>query len=145
MKEERQRVEKAAHEGQTPLNERPIEVKDIKFVCDNMLQVNPNFRLRPFHQIQDYFFLQALCKKLRIQGLDAISIESFESIERVGELARTEDRVILTKRVYNVLQLKKWVLDPRHCYKLYTDKTDDQVSDLRSSLFPEPDFLSFQG
>lgn len=49
-------------------------------------------------------------------------------MERVGELARTEDRIILTKRVYNVLQLKKWVLDPRHCYKLYTDKADDQVS-----------------
>ena len=40
---------------------------------------------------------QALCKKLRLHGVDSVGIESVDHYEMAGTIAKDQDRAILTK------------------------------------------------
>ncbi len=90
----------------TPLNEDPIEPSQLQVVCDSMLQ--------------------GLCKKLRLHGVDAIAIESFEPYENCAKISQRDGRSVLTKGPTRAVRLQELV-KKGHCLNLFTDKPADQV------------------
>jgi len=81
------KIEGRSLKPERPLNKEPIEPPDLKVVCENMLH--------------------GLCKKLRLQGVDAEVLEPYEYFEVAKERAEKEGRMILTKSLNHVAQLKK--------------------------------------
>ena len=89
-----------------PLNKDPIEPGQLKVVCDSMLQ--------------------GLCKKLRMRGVDAVAIETFEPFENCAKIASREDRAVLTRGHDHFVRLRTLVRKG-HCFALISDKPEEQV------------------
>lgn len=73
--------------------------------------------------------LTGLCKKLRVQGVDAIAIENFESLDRLGQVGKEQNRKVISKGAKRVIRLRQmvpkgWVMD------LKTDKPEDQIEEI---------------
>jgi len=101
-----------------PLNDEPIEPPDLKVVCENMLQ--------------------GLCKKLRLQGVDAVALEAYEHYEVAKELAEKEDRMILTKSLSHATALRK-IVKKDHVLYITEEKIEDQIKEVFWYFNVQPD------
>lgn len=91
-----------------PLTEESISPPDLKVVCDTMLQ--------------------GLCKKLRLRGVDAIALESYEYFENCARVAIAEKRMIITRGSH---AQKLQTMVPRgHCYSIQHDQLDQQIEEV---------------
>ena len=70
--------------------------------------------------------LQGLAKRLTYEGIDAVAIESFESLDVCGQRGQREGRVILTKGLQRYGRLAKYV-KVGDCLALINDLPDAQV------------------
>ena len=70
--------------------------------------------------------LQGLCKKLRLQGVDAIALESYEHHDVAKEIAEKQDRMILTKSIKSALRLKQ-IFRKEHVLCITEETMNDQV------------------
>lgn len=87
----------------------PIRPSHLRVVCDGSLQ--------------------GLSKRLRLYGVDSVTIESFEPLEHCGEIARRDDRMILTRAIKSCDLFKRFV-SPGRCLRLQNDLAlDDMVRD----------------
>ena len=78
------------------INKNPVKVKDIKFVCDNMLEVLTISSRTKLIINNIVLIMQALGRKLRLQGIDTSILQSYENSDRCIEIAEKEKRIILT-------------------------------------------------
>lgn len=101
-----------------PLSYQPIEPPNLKVVCDNMLQ--------------------GLCKKLRIRGVDAIHLESYEHFEIAKDIAEKEGRMILTKSSNHASRFKQ-IFRPNHVLLISAEKTEEQVKEVFWYFTVNPD------
>ena len=85
----------------------PVKATDLKLALDSMLC--------------------GLSKKLRIHGVDAVVIETFEEYENCAKIARRDQRMVLTKGSKHYIKLRQLVAKGT-CLSLLEDKPDDQVS-----------------
>ncbi len=118
-------------DGQTfQLNPVPIEPPDLRVVLDHHLKVRPpNQRVIvacPLPRINLlFFYFQGLVKKLRILGIDAVSIEAHEHFEMCGKVAEKEGRHVVTKGNH-FTKLKNYV-PPGHCLSVNSNYPEEQV------------------
>ena len=79
--------------------------------------------------------LTGLAKKLRVQGVDAIAIENFESLDRLGQIGQEQSRKVISKGTKRVIRLRQMV--PK------TDKPDDQIEEIFAffNVVTDPDDL----
>lgn len=73
--------------------------------------------------------LVALCKKLRLRGIDSVVIEDYEGVESVTKVALRDKRMILTKSPGNAVRLGKFVA-PGHCLLIRDDIVDEQLKEV---------------
>ena len=100
------------------LNTEPIKPPDLKVVCENMLQ--------------------GLCKKLRLQGVDAEVLEPYEYFEVATERAEKEGRMILTKSLDHAAQLKR-IFKEEHVLYIIEDKLEEQIKEVFWYFNVQPD------
>lgn len=65
---------------------------------------------------------------MRIEGVDVIAIENWQSLETCGEMGRDENRIILT-RARRVERLAAYV-PAGHCYAVKADNVKEQVTEV---------------
>jgi hypothetical protein len=112
------KIEGRSLKPEKPLNKEPIEPPDLKVVCENMLN--------------------GLCKKLRLQGVDAEGLEPYQYFEVAKERAEKEGRMILTKSLNHVAQLKK-VFKKEHVLYITESKLEEQIKEVYWYFNVQPD------
>ena len=92
-----------------PLNATSISPPELRVVCDTMLQ--------------------GLCKKLRLRGVDAVALESYEYFENCAKVAVQDKRMILT-RGSHARKLQTMVEKQGYCYSVRSDQLDAQLEEV---------------
>ena len=113
-----QKKDASSMKPSNPLNDEPIEPPDLKVVCENMLQ--------------------GLCKKLRLQGVDAVALEAYEHFEVAKELGEKESRMIITKSLSHANQLRK-IFKREHVLLIAEEKVEDQINEVFWYFNVQPD------